>query len=83
MTLDERLDNLAQTVELLAGMQIKTEEKMQQLIESNQHLDREMQQLAASNQRLDGAMLQVAKILQHHEERLDRHEQRLGKLDQQ
>lgn len=49
MSLEERLNNLAQTVELLAGMQIKTEEKMQLLIESNR--------------RLDGAMLQVAKIL--------------------
>ncbi|HEU0139879.1 MAG TPA: hypothetical protein VFQ79_09225 [Bryobacteraceae bacterium] len=57
MTIDERLEALTQTVEIIAGMQQETERRMQET-------ERRMAQLADTMNRL-------ANVVIRHEERLD------------
>ena len=60
-SIEERLTALAETVQILAGMQVKTEESLQRLEATVDRL----------TQTVDRAFNQIANILSSHEERLD------------
>ena len=65
--LTERMDALAQTVQVLAEMQIRTEENLQKVIEAQKVSEQRFQGFI---DRMDRAMGQVAMVLQSHERRL-------------
>jgi len=68
MNIDERLEALTQSVELLAAVQRDSEKRIEarftKLIEN-------MDRLAQATIRLDEGMLRVANILMNHEERIE------------
>ena len=63
MDIDQRLEALAQTVELLAGMQIKTEESQQRLFEAQRKNEVLIAQVMES---VNG----LARIAHMHEQRI-------------
>lgn len=75
MNIEEKLEALTQTVELLAKMQIKTEENLNRLTERvdriGENLDRLSEKLDHLRQTVEGAFNQIARILLSHEQRLD------------
>ncbi len=62
--LTERVDGLAHSVELPAGMQIESEKRMSTLIEQSTDLKEKMATLA-------DIMAQLTRIVPNHSERLD------------
>lgn len=64
MNIDERLEALTQTVELMASMQKETEKHMTTLAEK-------MERLAETDAQFHRGMEQIARILANHEHRLD------------
>lgn len=57
MTIDERLEALTQSVELLASMQKETEKRLQGLLEVSTQLEQ--------------SMIRLVRVVVRHEERLD------------
>lgn len=72
MNIDERLEALAQTVELLAGMQIKTEAQVEQLAAQMEKLSAQMEKLGARNTQMMEMMTRLGNIVIDHEDRLNR-----------
>ena len=71
MTIDERLETLTQTVELLAQMHADTERASSQ----------KFAVLAESTTQLMDTMNRLGRIIEMHEHRLDSHEDRLDDLE--
>ena len=65
MSVDERLEALTHSVELLAGMQIETEKRMVTLIEQSARLHESMATLA------DG-MAGITRIVLDHDDRIEK-----------
>jgi hypothetical protein len=65
MSVDERLEALTHSVELLAGMQIETEKRMVRLIEQSARLQESMATLA------DG-MAGITRIVLDHDDRIEK-----------
>lgn len=63
MNIDERLEALTHSVELLAGMQIDTEKRMEQLIEQSVRLQEAVATMA------DG-MAQITRVVLDHDQRI-------------
>ena len=72
MNIDERLEALTHTVELLAGMQIETEKHMAQLADSVTQLAARTSRLEESMVTLTEGMTLLARIAIDHTERLER-----------
>jgi hypothetical protein len=70
MTIDERLEAIAQHVEILGKMQLKTEEELQQLGRQNDQRGREVRQLGTEVRRLGRFVRFGLRLLIDHEGRL-------------
>jgi hypothetical protein len=71
MNIDERLEALTHSVELLAGMQIETEKRMGQLAESMAQLTNRTSRLEESMVTLVDGMTLLTRIALDHTERID------------
>jgi predicted nucleic acid-binding Zn-ribbon protein len=72
MTLEElsaKHAALAETVQILAGMQVKTEEMAQQTQREVQQTQRDIQRLTTT---MNSAFTRFARILDNHEDRIER-----------
>ena len=78
MTIDQRLEALTQTVELLAQ---KHKDNERANAEQFAALSRTMDLLAQRSIQFMDTMNRVGRILEIHEERLDSHEGRLDRLE--
>jgi hypothetical protein len=65
MSIDERLEALTHSVELLAGMQIETEKRMAKLIEQSTRLQESIATLA------DG-MVRITRVVLDHDDRIEK-----------
>jgi hypothetical protein len=65
MDIEQRLEALTHSVELLAGMQVETEKHLTRIAEMQIETERRMQEFS-------NGMMQVARILANHENRIDR-----------
>ena len=64
MNIDERLEGLTHSIELLAGMQIETEKRMTQLVEQSTRLQEAIATMAEG-------VAQITRIVLDHDQRLD------------
>lgn len=74
MTLDERIEALTQSVELLASMHKDTETRFGQLASAAEKNEQRTGQLMDT-------MNRVGRILEIHDAGIDDHEQRIGRLE--
>ncbi len=64
MNIDERLEGLTHSVELLAGMQIETEKRMAQLVEQSTRLQDAIATMAEG-------VAQITRVVLDHDQRID------------
>ena len=88
MTLDERIEALTQSVEMLASMHKDTEKRFDELASTSAKADSRFEQLAtaaAQNEKrsaqLMDTMNRVGRILEAYDIRMDDHEQRIDRLE--
>jgi hypothetical protein len=79
MSLDDRLEALTQTVELMAAMQRDNERRFQKQFEQHEQLFGEV---ALRLREISDSIDSLARIAGVHQERLDAHEQRLDDSEQ-
>jgi hypothetical protein len=72
MSIDERLDALTHSVELLAAMQIETEKRILRLAESVDRLTDRTDQLQKHMATLADGMAQLTRIALDHDDRIGR-----------
>ena len=71
MTIEERLENLAQTVELLAGMQIETEKRMSRMADTVQELATHGNELLEMTATMTENLAQLTRIAIDHRQRIE------------
>jgi len=64
VNIDERLEGLTHSVELLAGMQIETEKRMAQLVEQSTRLQDAIATMAEG-------VAQITRVVLDHDQRID------------
>jgi hypothetical protein len=72
MNIDERLEALTQTVELIAHAQIKNDERIEKLTGGMERLTGDVGKLTALLAQTDGFINQLARIAEAHEHRIER-----------
>jgi protein involved in temperature-dependent protein secretion len=78
MTIDERLEALTQSVELLSRMHQDNEKRATEAAQANEKAVQANEKRFAM---LMDTMNRVGRILEHHDITIDDHEDRLGKLE--
>jgi hypothetical protein len=68
MTPEERIEAIAQSAELLAGMQLKTEQNLQDLAAAHIETEKSLKRLEDT---VNNGFMKTANILRSHDERLD------------
>jgi hypothetical protein len=81
MNIDERLEAIAQSVELLAGMQKETENQMNRLAIQMDRLSKVSSGLANRNVRLETLVVDIAEGTARLLRAVEAHEQRIADLE--
>lgn len=82
MNIDERLEALTHTVELLAGMRIENEKRIARLDQHMEQLAQQMQGLGTRNGRLESLVTEIAEGTARLLHVVEVHEQRISDLEE-